>query len=124
MPTMSDRLAGLSPMVRLYLGLVVIIAVGMIIAPFAITPTYQNLYKDFAKPDNIPTITNLVCQTWFPIALSLLTLGLAAAGFFMNASPDKRRTLVMTSVVAAMASAGIYLYGLYAPIYQLADKIK
>jgi len=111
-------------MLRLYLGLVVIIAIGLFVAPFVITPTYQNLYKDFANPDKIPWITNLVTQAWLPMALALLTLGLAAAGLFMNASPDKRRLFVMTSVVAAMASAGVYLYGLYAPIFQLADAVK
>jgi type II secretory pathway component PulF len=107
-----------------WFGVVIAAGGGLLLAafPFTVAPAFGRMYRDMGGA--LPDVTTVVLSRGPVLALAGLCLLLVAAGVWPRASLARRRALVVAGFVAFMSSAAFLVYGLYAPIFNLAWAIK
>jgi hypothetical protein len=103
-------------------GLDIVIGLSLLATPFAVTPAFLSMYEDFGP--SLPGITVFVSRSWYPLASGFLVLILAGSGLVSSAPIKTRRALLVAGFFIGLVLVGIYLWGLYAPIFELAGAIQ
>lgn len=101
--------------------LVGLLALALLVAQVAVTPAFGKMYADFEAA--LPFITRLVVSGWFALLGAMLPLALLVAGVVSGGTLAFRRTLVVAAFVLGLLAVGIYGFGLYAPLRQLATDV-
>ncbi len=105
-------------------GLVGLMAAGMLVAPAVVTPYYRSMYEEFVtKLDQLPSVTIFVMSTWFPMVSALFPLGLLVVALSGKRHLYLRRFLIVGAFFIGLAFAGLYSLGLYAPIFAIANAV-
>ena len=86
------------------------------VAIFAV-PSFAQMFQDFGG--ELPVTTKLVLTRAYAPAVALLTIALTATGIII-----RRRAILVAALVLPLAAAAFLTYGLYAPIFELADHIR
>lgn len=107
-------------------GLNAMEATALVAFPFVVAPSFQAMFADFGSRSSLPALTRLALTPWPGLALGLMVAALTAiVGVFRG--PDtialRRGFVVVGFVVGALGIVGL-LYGMYAPIFAVAGKIK
>ncbi|HVG60466.1 MAG TPA: hypothetical protein VNA24_18050 [Hyalangium sp.] len=104
---------------------VVIASLGvMFCCRFALStgPRFQKLLADFGgKP---PALTQLVIMPWFPLLLGLIPALMVALALAGKPSLGVRRGLIVGALVLSLSASGLCVYGIFSPIFVLAEAIK
>jgi len=90
--------------------------------PVLISPVYVDMFAEFGA--ELPGLTRLVIQAWFPALGLVLVVGLAAWGLLGRLGLGKRRALVVGAFTLALVWTGLCWLGLYLPIFELAESVK
>jgi hypothetical protein len=117
----ADNLTALD---QIAAGLGILLGLGLLTTPFLITPTFMGMFENFGSLKTLPGVTLLVSQTWFPLVCALPGLALAVAGLAWWGPLFRRRLMITASFFVGLAACGFYLYGMYAPIFNLAGSIQ
>ncbi len=104
-------------------GLGIFLGLGLLAAPFLITPTFMGMFEDFGSLKMLPWVTLLVSRTWFPLVCALPGLALVVAGLTGRGPLFRRRLMITASFFMGLAAFGFYVYGMYAPIFDLAGSV-
>jgi hypothetical protein len=102
------------------LGVAALVALSLVVAP-----AFATMFADFANV-RLPPLTELALHPWAPPTMGSLSALPTVVALAMR-HPDTlvvRRWLVVLGFFAVAGTLALMLYGLYAPIFQLADKIK
>lgn len=81
---------------------------------------FGSMFDDFGG--KVPFVTSLVVRWYVPTAAGLLVAALLVYG--LRGAPSRRRALLAGAAFAGLAASAICVYGLYAPVWELAGKIK
>jgi hypothetical protein len=81
---------------------------------------FGSMFDDFGG--KVPFVTSLVVRWYVPTAAGLLVAGALVYG--LRGAPSRRRVTLAGAALAGLLAAAICVYGLYAPIWELAGKIK
>jgi hypothetical protein len=90
---------------------------------FAI-PAYVKLYQDFGA--TLPWVTRAVLSHVFPLVTAVLAIVVGAMSFVARSRGSKKHALGFGLAGIAMGLFGVAFcfYALYAPIFELAGKVK
>jgi hypothetical protein len=105
-------------------GLGILLGLGLATTPFLVTPGFMSMFEDFGSLETLPGVTLLVSRTWFPLVCALPGLVLAVAGLAGWGPLFRRRLMLTASFFLGLAACAFYLYGMYAPIFELAGSIQ
>ena len=103
-------------------GLDIILGLALLAATFLVSPAFLSMYEDFGG--RLPGMTVFVTRSWYPIASGFLVLILTGAGLFSPTPLKTRRALLVAAFFIGLVLAAIYLWGLYAPVFELAGAIQ
>ncbi len=103
-------------------GLVALPELFDLVFPFAVAPVYAKMFADFGG--TLPVLTRLAFTRWFPFVVGLPAFLPLALALDSQRALGERRALLVVGLVVAAAGAGALMYGMYAPIYELAAAVK
>lgn len=103
-------------------GLDIVVGLSLLTITFAVTPAFVSMFEDFGA--DLPGITVFVTRSWYPIASGFLVLILTGSGLFSPMPLKTRRALLVAAFFIGLVLGGIYLWGMYAPIFDLAGAIQ
>lgn len=104
---------------------VVIASLGvMFCCQFALSigPRFQKLFEDFGG--ELPVLTRLALMPWFPLLLGLIPALMVALALVGKTSLGVRRGLIVGALFLSLSASGLCLYGIYSPIFVIAEGIK
>jgi hypothetical protein len=116
----DDRLTALDGIAVFLTGLLTVVLVAF---TFWVAPSFASMFRDFGNT-SLPLLTRLALSRWFPLTLAATTaIGPALA--YIPAIPLRvRRWTLVAAFVFGGAAAAVCLEGMYAPIFDLAGKVK
>jgi hypothetical protein len=97
-------------------------ALGVMLVPHVVAPPMIMMYEDFEA--ELPTITRLVVTGWFPLLLAQLPLVTLLLALIRRHSMVAARMLVLAGFALSLFAGALCWYGLYAPIFDLAEAIE
>ena len=83
---------------------------------------FKKMFADFGQ--QLPAFTELCLKPWFPVTLSLVPLLIIGDGIFRNASRRGRALRMGLGIFVTLALPGVFLAGMYLPIFSIASQIK
>ena len=98
------------------------VALNLLAFPLWISPSYGGMFQDFGS--ELPGLTRVVLQAWFPLVGLLLVAGVQAAGLLGSMRLGKRRFLIVGAFVLGLAWTGLCWWGLYMPIFELSSFVE
>jgi len=98
------------------------IGLALLSVPFAVTPAFMSMFEEFGG--QLPGITLFVARSWFPVASGFLVLALTGAGLFSRMPLKTRRALLVAAFLIGLVLGAVYLWGMYAPVFELAGAIQ
>jgi len=98
------------------------LGLALLAVPFAVTPAFIAMFEDFGG--RLPGITLFVARSWFPLSSGFLVLALAGAGLFSRTPLKTRRALLVAAFFIGLVLGAVYLWGMYAPVFELAGAIQ
>lgn len=122
-PKPSGALGAFTALDWIGVALVALVALGLLGAQFAVSPAFVQMYAEFGDSAVLPLITRIVLAPWFALLSAMLPLGLLGAAIFGGGGLALRRGLVVAGFVLGVVAVGVYTFGVYAPIRQLADAV-
>jgi type II secretory pathway component PulF len=101
-----------------------VVACFSLAVPIVVAPGFAAMFADLGG--EIPGLTRLVLSTWFPPLFAVPPVALLAGAMMPGKarSIGARRGLIAGAFLAALFGVALCLYGLYAPILDLAGKIR
>jgi type II secretory pathway component PulF len=105
-------------------ALVALAAIVLAGFPFTVAPSFARMYADFGGP--LPAVTRVIMTPWAAPSLGLVAAmpAVIAVALSGSAPAHVRRGMVLASFLLAGVAIGAVIYALYAPIFDLAGKIK
>jgi type II secretory pathway component PulF len=100
----------------------IVVGFSLLAVPFAVTPAFLSMFEEFGG--QLPAITLFVARSWFPIASGFLVLALTGAGLFSRMPLKTRRALLVAAFFIGLILGAVYLWGMYAPVFELAGAIQ
>ena len=97
------------------------VLIVMVLFPWMWAGRFGAMYDAFGGP--LPLSTRLVLMRWPPMLLGLPTLTLLWLALGGKRALDTRRWLLVGAFASGMIGMGLCLWGLYAPIFELARRI-
>jgi type II secretory pathway component PulF len=88
----------------------------------SIGPRFQKLLADFGS--ELPALTRLVLVPWFPLLLGLIPALMVALALAGKPSLRVRRRLIVGALFLSLSASGLCVYGMFSPIFALAEAIK
>jgi type II secretory pathway component PulF len=114
------ELSALDWIALVVVGLVISI---LIVMPFVMTPAFVTMYADFGGP-SLPACTRLVSGPWFPVIGALASSTLVVLALLPGrAGLLRRRLMIAGAFLVGCLWVGVYLFGMYTPIFELADAV-
>jgi nitrogen fixation-related uncharacterized protein len=115
----ASRALGIPPVLATVAA--VVLGLGLLTFHWTVARHFGLMFEDFGATKSLPLATRLALSPWCPPLLGIEVLGFAAVG----ANPRRGRlVLTIAAIVLGFVSlVGLY-WGLYQPIYDLADSIK
>ncbi|MDI1476220.1 hypothetical protein [Polyangium sp. y55x31] len=120
------RVVGLNP-VDFVLALVVAsLATALVLLDRLVLPAFAKMYDDFASGLVLPLVTRAVLGHVTPLGGAAGAIALAALGMFARKRGEGRLAvgLFLGGIALAIGAVGLSMYGLYAPMFDLAGKVK
>ena len=102
-------------------------AVGALVAlRLLVVGSFVQMYRDFGSPESLPVVTRVVVTPWATIVATLVVAVLSLVGVGVRAATGARIGTAMSivAVVVGVASIAAVVWGLYAPIFELAGRIR
>lgn len=102
-------------------------AVGALVAlRMLVVGSFVAMYRDFGAPESLPAVTRLVLTPWSTVVATLAVAVLSLSGVGLRAATGARigTALSLAAVVIGLSSVGAVVWGLYAPIFELAGRIR
>lgn len=113
----------LSALDRIGIAVVGVATLVLLDLPLHVLPAFRGMFRDFGGA--LPAVTVLVLSPWFTPALAVAPLGLVLAAVVPPVLRlEVRRWLIVGAFVVVVVALGFSLYGLYAPIFELAGNIR
>ena len=91
-------------------------------AALEVAPTFSAMFADFGG--ELPAFTSLCLSPWFPFVLGLAPLVVTGSGIVANASRRTRAILMGATIFLTLALPGIFLFGMYLPVFDIGGAIK
>jgi hypothetical protein len=115
---------GIHPVDLVLMLVVISFAVTLVLLDRFAIPAYAKMYKDFAAV--LPAITRAVLSHVAPLGTAVLAVVLGALGMFARrrGSDSMAVTLGLAGIAVGVAGVAFCFYALYAPIFDLAGKVK
>jgi hypothetical protein len=124
-PAEHNDLKGLHP-VDLVLGLVVVsLATALVLLDRLVVPAFARMYADFGGA-TLPLVTRVVLSHVAPLGGAAGAVSLAVSGMFARKRGGSGLAvgLLLAGITLGVGAAGFCMYALYAPMFELAGKIK
>ena len=99
----------------------VVFVIGLFAFP-VIAKSFLAMYAEFEV--ELPGLTKLVLTSWFPPTLALLPAFLVANGMRTSLGMPKRRLSIFAAFLLSSAMFAACLWGIYAPVFRIADAIE
>jgi hypothetical protein len=100
-------------------------ALSLLWSAFAVIhlrPTFGKMFADFAGP--LPGFTLLCLQPWFPILLGLAPWVVVGDSVMRGASTRGRAIRLGVTIFLTFALPGLFVVGIYLPIFSVAAAIE
>lgn len=113
--------------VDLVLGLVVVsLTTTLLLMDRFVLPAFAKMFEDFGSTRVLPTVTRLVLSHASTLGGAALSVVLAVLGVFARQRGAKGAAvgLLIGGIAAGVLAVAFSFYGLYAPVFDLAGKIK
>jgi hypothetical protein len=101
-----------------------LVVVALFAFPFTVARSFARMFADFGG--ELPVVTRLALTPWAAPAMALVAASPTAIAVAVPAkgSLGLRRGLVVLGFLLAVAALALAMYAMYAPIFELAGKIK
>src|SRR5262245_49523497 len=105
-------------------GLSALLSLALIVFPFTVAPSFAQMFSEFGSA--FPAVTRAALTPWAAPSLGLLAASpmLVAVALPGAGTLGLRRAMVILSFFLGLFALGTCLFALYAPIFDLAGKIK
>ncbi len=91
--------------------------------PLSVSRTFVEMFEAFGRVDELPTLTQLALSPWYGLLAPIIPLVLLVWGALSRGPITGRRAAVVAAFLLGLAILGIYLFGAYAPIFEIADAV-
>lgn len=102
-------------------GLVALPELFDLVFPFLIAPVYGKMFADFGGV--LPVVTRLALTRWFPFVVGMPAFLPLALALDARRALGERRVLLVVGLIVAVAGAGLLVFAMYSPIWQLTNSI-
>lgn len=102
-------------------GVAVVLAVAVGTTPYTMSAAFIEIFHDFGTLDELPMLTQLVLGRTFAWTHTVLTAGLVGAALVARRSVRLRRVMLAGGCVLGVAGVGLYIYGIYSPLFEMTD---
>ncbi|WP_437982839.1 hypothetical protein [Sorangium sp. So ce117] len=101
-----------------------LLALALLTFPFTIAPSFAGMFAEFGGA--LPAVTRVALSPWAAPASGLLVASLVAAPLALPAASTLalRRAMVVLAFFLGVIALAAAMYAMYAPIFELAGKIK
>ena len=89
----------------------------------AIQPTYVAMFRDFGDAQ-LPHLTLICLRPWFPFIFAGMGPLLITSAAVARLPAATRAAFLLATIAALLIGAGVFLYGMYLPLFAIADSIK
>lgn len=115
---------GIHPVDLVLMLVVVSLSATLVLLDRFAIPAYAKMYEEFGG--TLPLVTRAVISHVFPIATASLAFVVGAASFFARARGSKSGALGLglSGIGIGLFGVAFCFYALYAPMFELAGKIK
>lgn len=120
------RVVGLNP-VDFVLALVIAsLATALVLLDRLVLPAFAKMYGEFGSGLVLPLVTRAVLGHVTPLGGAAGAIALAVAGMFARKRGEGGVAvgLFLGGIALAIGAVGLSIYGLYAPMFELAGKVK
>ncbi|MFT3836165.1 MAG: hypothetical protein QM723_04095 [Myxococcaceae bacterium] len=104
-------------------GLVALPELFDMVFPFLIAPVYAKMFADFGSAA-LPWVTRLALTKWFPFVVGMPAFLPLALALDARRALGERRVLLLVGLIVALAGAGLLVFAMYSPIFELAAAVK
>ncbi len=91
-------------------------------AAIQIQPHFKAMFADFGQ--QLPLFTELCLKPWFPLALGLVPLIVVGEGIARRLTRRDRVLRTGLAIFLTLALPGVFLIGMYLPIFSIASAVK
>jgi hypothetical protein len=123
----SDETAekkGIHPVDLVLMLVVISLAATLVLLDRFAIPAFARTYREFAA--NLPWITRAVLSDVVPLGAAVMAVVMGALGMFVRTrgSNSMALTFGLAGIATGLAGVVFTFYALYAPMFELAGKIK
>jgi hypothetical protein len=117
----KEQLTALDWIAVLITGLLIIAIAS---APFSVSVVFLEMFESFGGTlEELPLVTRLALSPWYGLLSPLPSLSVLVWGLFSHAPLVWRRAAIVASFCLGLMILGFYLFGAYAPIFEIADTV-
>jgi type II secretory pathway component PulF len=91
-------------------------------AGFSAAPIFAKMFAEFGQ--DLPAFTALSLKPWFQILLALIPLVIVADGILRRATRRGRAVRMCLAIFLSLALPGVFLVGMYLPIFTISGAVK
>jgi uncharacterized BrkB/YihY/UPF0761 family membrane protein len=91
--------------------------------PFTVSPTFVGLFRDFGSIEELPAITRLALSGWYGVGSAALLAGVTISAMAPRLGVVARRAMLGSCCALGLLGVGVYLFGVYLPLFELADLV-
>ncbi len=101
-----------------------VMQIAVIVAtPLTVSRTFLEMFSSFGDFDELPRLTQLALSPWYGFIAPIIPLALLVWGVVARRPIGWRRAGVVSAFLLSLAVIGLYLFGAYAPIFEIADAV-
>lgn len=93
-----------------------------VVAVLKVQPSFAAAFTDFGS--TLPAFTELCLRPWLPISSALVPLAISGAGVVSGATLNVRMLLMGLTIFLTLTLPGVLMYGIYLPVFEIANAIK
>lgn len=99
----------------------VVIAVAVGFLPSTVSQSFREMFRDYGSIDELPWLTRAVLSRWYAVVGTAPMSAALIGALIVWGRPRARRAILVSAVALGLVSVGVYLYGVYSPIFALAE---
>lgn len=100
-----------------------LLAIASGATPFTVSTTFVEMFRDFGSISELPPLTQLVLERSFGLTHATMTSGVIVTAFLSSRKVLLRRVLIIVGCAFGLLGVGIYIYGVYSPLFHIADAV-
>lgn len=104
-------------------ALAALLALVICATPVTVSVSFIEMFREFGSIDELPFVTRAALSRWYGVGFAALVVVVAAAALVLPFGVAARRLTLTASCGLGLAGLAVYIFGVYLPLFELADLV-